>query len=371
MLGTMSLRFARVRALLEQGIADGRHPGAQVYVSQRGETLASFAVGLARPGEHLPMNRDTLVPWFSAGKPLTAIGIAQQWEQGQLDLDAPVAETIPEFAQRGKENITVRHLLTHTGGIRSAPYRYPQDDWKTIIQAICAAGPEPRWEPGEKAGYHIATSWFILGEIIRRLTGQGICQYLRKHIFEPIGMTDSWVGMSHEQYEAYEGRIAVMLKTDRVPPQPQEWHEEASMTHCNPGAAAHGPAWQLGRFYEMLLAGGEWEGQRIVTPETVDEFTRRHRESMYDHTFKHVMDWGLGFIIDSKRHGEPAPYGYGPHASENTFGHGGNQASIGMADPDHDLVVAIVCTGMPGQRKHQQRMESLLAAVYEELGIAG
>src|SRR5262245_3009030 len=101
---------------LQQGITDGLHLGAQIYVSIDGKTICDEGVGEARFG--VPMTRDSINWWLSASKPITAVAIAQQWERGNLELDDRVAAHIPEFARGGKEAITIRHLLTHTGGFR-------------------------------------------------------------------------------------------------------------------------------------------------------------------------------------------------------------------------------------------------------------
>jgi len=109
----------------------------------------------------------------------------------------------------------------------------------------------------------------------------------------------------------------------------------------------------------------------VLERESVELFTRRHREGMEDRTFKAVLDWGLGFILDSKRHGVVQhPYGYGPHASDATYGHSGYQSSTAFADPTHDLAVALVFNGCPGDDVHQERVHAVLGALYEDLGIA-
>jgi CubicO group peptidase (beta-lactamase class C family) len=124
---------------------------------------------------------------------------------------------------------------------------------------------------------------------------------------------------------------------------------------------------ELARFYEMLLAGGE----NVLSTGSVRELTARHRVGKFDQTFRHVMDWGLGFIINSNRYGaDTVPYGFGRHASEETFGHGGAQSSTSFADPQHELVVAIAWSGAPGEAKHQQRVRDTLTALYEDLGLA-
>ncbi|MFW6060653.1 MAG: serine hydrolase domain-containing protein [Phycisphaeraceae bacterium] len=360
--------LAQTQHLLEEGIRVGLHIGAQLYVARNRETLADLALGDAAPG--VPMQTDTLTLWLSACKPVTAVAIAQQYEQGKLDLDARVARYIPNFAHDGKHTITVRHLLTHTAGFRTTRFEYPRDDWDTIIRKICDTPIERKWTPGEKAGYHIDTSWFILGELVQRLTDTPLSQYLRRHIFEPLGMRDSWIGMPPEQYDAYGDRLAQMPDTSKNPPEPLGWHEREWVTHTRPSGNGYGPMRELARFYEMLLSHGELDNARILQPETVDLFTARHRGNMFDHTFQHTVDWGLGFIINSNRHGpETIPYGYGRHASENTFGHSGSQSSAAFADPAHDLAVALLFNGTPGEKAHQQRVRATLTALYEDLDL--
>jgi len=355
---------------IQAGIDEGLHYGAQVCVWQGDRTIADLAIGDARPGT--PLTRDHLLPWFSTGKPITAIAIAQQCEQGNLTLDDTVAEFIPEFAQHGKETITVRHLLTHTAGLRAEPYAFADDDWDTIIAKLCAMRPEPRWAPGQQAGYHPLSSWWLLGEIVRRLSGGPFWRYVRTHIFEPIGMDDAWIGMAEAQFDEYgrAGRWATVYDMTQQNPTPRPTATRMHMVRPKPGGGACGPAHALVRFYRMLLSGGELDGVRILDHETVAELTRPHREGMHDHTFKQPITWGLGLIIDSKDQLEgPQTYGYGPHASADTFGHSGIQSSAAFADPAHGLAVAIIFNGAPGEKAHQPRMHAALGALYEDLGL--
>src|SRR5688572_1303299 len=112
----MSVVFPRTQEVLAQWTATGHHIGAQVYISRNGTTLADFAVGQSRPG--VAMSTDTLMLWLSAGKPLAAVALAQLREKGLVDFDDPVTRFIPEFAAGGKESITLKHILTHTAGLR-------------------------------------------------------------------------------------------------------------------------------------------------------------------------------------------------------------------------------------------------------------
>jgi CubicO group peptidase (beta-lactamase class C family) len=365
----------RTMAAIERGRAEGLHVGAQVYASLGGRPVADLAVGRARTGPDVPMRPDTLMLWMSATKPVTAVAVAQQWERGRLDLDDPVARHVPEFGAKGKEQITIRHLLTHTAGIRALAGKWEDQPWDGIIAAICAARPEPGWEPGHKAGYHLATSWYLLGEIVRRLDGgaRSYDRYVREEIFTPLGMSDSWIGLPPERYRAYGERVGFMHDTHdpRVagPMHPLDAEEGAAA--CRPGSNGRGPARELGFFYEMLLGRGARNGQRLLSPQAVEAITAPHRVGMFDHTFRHVMDWGLGFLVNSARYGaDTVPYGYGPHAAPRTFGHGGSQCSTGFADPEHGLAVAIVWNGRAGEPRHDRRLRETLAALYEDVGLA-
>src|SRR5262249_12653519 len=161
--------LSRTIAILEQGISDCIHLGAQLYVSRHGQVIANVALGESRPG--VAMTTDTINLWFSSGKPFAAVAIAQLWERGLLDLDDRVSKFIPEFGAKGKEPITIRHLLTHTGGFRAAIGLTWTDSFEEAISKICKAPLEPRWIPGRTAGYHAFTAWYILGEIVRRIDG--------------------------------------------------------------------------------------------------------------------------------------------------------------------------------------------------------
>lgn len=356
-------------AVLREGMAAGLHIGAQWYVSRDGRCVADEALGESRPG--VAMSQDTLIFWLSATKPVAAVAIGQLWEQDRLQLDDAVARHIPEFAVKGKESITIRHILTHTCGFRWLETGWPQTPWDEIIAKICAMPIERGWIPAQRAGYHPMTSWFILGEIVRRADGRPFERYVREEIFEPLEMRDSWIGMPAERWEAYGDRIGILQQTDKQPIQPLPGFDtEAAATNCRPAANGMGPIRELGCFYEALLAGGALAGRRILRPETVRAFTTRQRIGMFDETFKHVIDWGLGFIVNSNRYGiDTVPYGFGPYAGEETFGHNGKQSSSAFADPEHDLVVAIVCNGTPGEVAHDRRMRAIHSAIYQDLGL--
>ena len=359
----------RTLALLEQGRHSILHPGAQLYVSLRGEVIADVALGEARPG--VAMRPETLTLWLSAGKPITAVAIAQLVERGHLSFDDSVAKHLPEFAQGAKESITLRHLLTHTAGFRDADKLAESLPWDEMIARVCATSLEADWIPGAKAGYQVMSSWFILGELIRRVDGREAGRYVREEVFEPIGMRDSWMGVPADQITAYGERMAMMYYSGRTEFRVHPfWNAAEDFAACRPGSGVRGPIRELGKFYEALLASLD-APRDLLKPGTLRDLISRHREGLFDHTFQHTLDIGLGFIVNSNRYGaETVPYGYGRHASEATFGHSGSQSSCAFADPERQLVVAWHCNGQPGEPRHQKRAREINSAIYEELGLA-
>ncbi|HEX2253656.1 MAG TPA: serine hydrolase domain-containing protein [Thermoanaerobaculia bacterium] len=365
-------RVAGTVAALEAGRREGLHLGAQLYVSLAGRPVAELATGVTRPGGP-PLTPDHLMLWLSATKPVAALAVAQLWENGLLALDDPVARHLPEFAAGGKERVTIRHLLTHTAGIRMLQTGWPDEPWEALIARVAARKLEPRWVPGEKAGYHQASSWFVLGELVRRLDGRRFEDYVREEIFLPLGQPDAWIGMPPERWRAYrdDGRLAPVFDTAEDAaaegPRDQGWDAELRVTRPSPGGNGWGPMRSLGRFYEALLDGGGG----LVAPQTVEAMVARHRAGLFDHTFQHVMDWGLGFIIDSKQYGaDTVPYAYGHLCSRRTYGHSGFRSMVGLADPEHGLAVALAFNGTPAADAHEARVRRVLDALYRDLGLA-
>ncbi len=350
---------------IAEGIENQLHTGVQIYVSQQGETIADAGIGEARPG--VPMTETTINLWLSAGKPLTAMAIARLWEQGKLSLDDRVANLIPEFGTLGKEPITLLHILNHTAGFRPVETGWPELNWEETIQRICNSPLEENWQIGKSAGYHVSSSWFILGEVLQQITNQRFPELIRELILEPLGMHESWIGMPHDVYEQQQANIASVYQREKGEMQLTDWHEEPRCLKPSPGGNARGPIRELGWFYECLLN----QGMPVFEPQTVETMTTRHRTGAFDLTLQHIVDYGLGFIINSNRYGDATvPYGFGKYASEQTFGHGGSQSSIAFADPEHELVVAVVANGRPGEPKHQRRAKEINEAIYEDLKLS-
>jgi len=346
--------------VLMDGISAGLHMGAQVYVSVDGVQVADFAVGEARPG--VAMTTDAMVIWWSMTKPTVAVSVGQLWERGLLDLDDRIADYVPEFGVRGKDPITIRHALTHTGGFRSVDR--VTGTFEEMVVAVCDAPLEPNWVPGETAGYHLTAGMTILGEVVRRIDGRGFDRYVREEVFEPLGMDDCWVGLPTDRYESYRDRLGTMFTTSTSPAVPLDMLDtERAVARCSPGAGGRGPMNQLRRMYEALLFGGELDGTRILRPQTVEAITSPHRVGVYDKTFGIVNQWALGFGVDT--------YQMGSVCSRRSYGHGGARSAQAMVDPDRRLVAIAQCNGMCDVGPHQERFARFFDALYVDLGIAG
>lgn len=355
--------------LLEEQRDRGWHPGAQAYVSRNGKPLVDVAVGESAAGRAL--RTDDVMLWYSSGKPLTAAAVLQCWERGDVGLDDPVARFVPAWAG-GKERVTVRHVLTHTGGFTMVGRHEPFDADITYADAVARIAAHPlEWEPGTEAGYHPSSGWKILGAIVEAVDGRPIDRYLAEEIVGPAGMTGASLGVDRAAQQALGDRLVPVHWTGHAFPMPtpeggirmRPYHVEEihnlpwHIAKVEPGGGFRGPASALGRFYECLLGFG---AARVLDPRTVEVMGAVHRYDVPDRYFGSMRTpWGLGVQVAGGLSG-----GVGRRA----FGHNGMASSRGLCDPDLGLVAVLVCNGLPDPIKNEQRMVAFFDAVYAGLG---
>jgi CubicO group peptidase (beta-lactamase class C family) len=363
--GPEPVDLSSVTEILERQRVEDRHDCAQCYVSQAGEVLLDVAVGETAPGRAL--RTDDLMLWYSSGKPLTTVAVLQLWERDRLELDDLVADYIDGWGA-GKERCTLRHVLTHTGGFpmfRDTAYDTDISYQETI--ARIAAYPAD-WEPGTAAAYHPASGWKVLGAVVEAVDGRPIDQYLRDEIIDPLGMTDAYLGIPVDVQTQLRDRIVpVAWKGHRVPVidgdgalsmvpyridevHNQAWH----VAKIEPGGGMRGPARALGRFYESLLGHGS---VRVLEPRTVETMRAVHRYGLRDPILGDAPPFGLGVAVDFS--GSPG---------RRAFGHGGMASSRGLADPDCDLVMVVICNGLPDPLTAERRNSEITDAIYTALG---
>ena len=363
----MKDRLPRTGAVLERQRSEGLHPGACLVATLDAEPAATVCVGEARGG--VPMHPSTIVRWLSITKVATALRVAMAWEAGALSLDDPVASHLAPFAAGGKGGVTVRHLLTHTGGFRGADVE-PLRDWDAEVARICAEPQEAGWRPGRDAGYSLRAGYHVLAEVTRRALGDDRpwAQIVGDDVLDPLGMAGSAIALDTGAYERLQPRMAAYWATPPATATPRELRNDAAdAALCQPGSSGRGPVEELPRLLEVLYLGGA----PLLSRMGAEAMTARHRSGVRDQTFAAVLDWGLGVIVDAKVHGKDlVPYGYGAHASPRTFGHGGAQSAGLLCDPEVGLVAALACTGMCGNAAHSRRAHEVFTALYEDLDLA-
>ena len=337
--------FAEVIETLERQRAEGMHDGAQVYVSRFGEPLLDTAIGESVPGRAL--ERDDVMLWYSSGKPVTTTAVLQLWERGRLGLDDRVADYVAGWGA-GKERVTIRHVLTHTGGFTMTRRGEMFDKDVPYAEAVARIAAHPaEWEPGTKAGYHPTSGWKILGAIVEAVDGRPIERYVADEVLVPVGRRRAASASREEQAALGDRLVPVHWKGHAlafqdesglrmVPYHIEEIHNEPwHVAKVEPGGGMRGPARELGRFYESLLGFGT----AILEPRTVEVMGAVHRYGLPDVIFGgQKTPWGLGVQVAGGMSG-----GLGRRA----FGHGGMASSRGIADPDTGLVLVLVANGLP------------------------
>ncbi len=373
--------FAGVRRVLEGSLARGDDLGASVCVTIDGDPVVDLWGGFADSDRSRPWTRDTLVNVFSTTKGISAICALRLIEEGRLDLDTPVARYWPEFASAGKADLPVRFLFGHRAGLPAV--RAPLApgslyDWECMTSALAAQ--EPWWEPGEKHGYHAVTFGYLIGELVRRITGRSIGTYFREELAEPLGI-DFHIGLPEE----HEDRVSPLVQGpihpgdgpdlfERILAEPEGMLAKAFINppidpnDANtrpwraaeiPAANGHGSASALARLYGGLATGGSLDGVHILSPETIER-ARTEQSRGPDEILPVVTRFGLGFQMPP----DEEPLGPNPRV----FGHAGMGGSYAQADPENRMSFAFTMNLMHnGVWLVDPRPRALLAEVYAAL----
>jgi len=373
--GTAGPGFERVREAFGRNFTEHGDIGAACCVYLRGEPVVDIWGGIADPANGRPWRQDTLQLVFSVAKGPTAVCVHRLAERGLLDIDAPVARYWPEFAAAGKASITTRMVLSHRAGLAAVAGDLALADvlaWDPVVAAIAAQAPD--WEPGSAHGYHARSFGWILGEIIRRITGESPGRHLARTICGPLGL-DYWVGLPAAQRArcarlvppAADDSGAAVLGADsltvRVLTGPsglfgynEMWNRDDVLAAEMPSSNGVGSARALARLYAALVA--DVDGMRVLEPPTVRAACVVQAEGP-DRVIFFPSCFGLGFTLQPML----AP-GAGPRA----FGHPGAGGSLGFADPEVGIGFGYVTTRMKFDPTGDARTKNLVAALYRSLG---
>jgi CubicO group peptidase (beta-lactamase class C family) len=385
--GWVAPGFENVRDQFEKNFADGLEVGAAFAAYQDGEKVVDLWGGVADEATDRAWAEDTLVVVFSTTKGATAICANRLAQEGRLDVDAPVAEYWPEFAGRGKATIPVNHLLSHRAGLAWVDTPLTLDDalaWEPMIHALEAQAPS--WEPGTAHGYHAVTYGYLVGEVVRRITGKTVGAYFRDEVASPLGL-DFHIGLP----EALEPRVAPMLggfggaaeaDADADPEAMAALaaligpgsnlgkalsaggaFSDAQLFNTRPVHAAEIPAAggitdarSVARMYAACI--GDVDGVRLLGPDQVADATTQRTEGPDIVILNLDLQFGLGFFVPSSLLQLGGP---------RSFGHFGMGGSAGWCDPEAGLAFGYVMNKMDLGLAGDLRSYSLVNACYESL----
>lgn len=375
--GRCDTRFESVRRTFAENFERHGEVGAAVCVYLDGRPVVDLWGGWADAARTRAWQENTLVTVYSTTKGMTTVAAHRLVERGELDLDAPAAQYWPEFAQGGKADVPVHMLLSHRVGLPSVSEKLADDaifHWDVMTDAL--ARQVPLWEPGTRHGYHGLTFGWLVGEVVRRISGKSLGTFFRDEVAAPLG-AEFHIGLASE----HDARVAEMLDAE-VTPEALERRKEM-MDKMDPALAAvqgnivlspgdhntepwrraeipaangHATAHGVARVYAALAIGGDLDGVHVLSPEAIARATIEQAHGPDAMITMLSTRFAQGFWLTTK----DAPLGKGPHG----FGHPGAGGSVGFADPDARLGFGYVMNQMKAGLTVETTGSRLVDAVY-------
>jgi CubicO group peptidase (beta-lactamase class C family) len=371
--GSFDERFAGVADVLSANLDRGADVGASVCVIHDDETVVDIWGGTLDDGR--PWAEDTITNVWSTTKTMTALTALLLADRGELDFHAPVVRYWPEFAAEGKEAIEVRHLMSHTSGLSGWEVPMVEEDlydWQVATSRLAAQA--PWWEPGTASGYHAITQGYLVGEVIRRVTGgTTVGELFAKEIAGPLS-ADFHIGTGPEHdhrvariippeepalgAEAIleQGPDSIALKSVQNPPLDATWAWKEAWRRAEiPAAGGHGNARSVARVQSVLSHGGEVGGVRLLSPAGCDVVFEQ-QISGTDLVLNVPMTFGMGYGLST----DEMPIGPNPR----TCFWGGWGGSLVVNDLENRLTVAYVMNKMGGGTVGDDRGLGILLGAY-------
>jgi CubicO group peptidase (beta-lactamase class C family) len=361
-LGFAPARLQRAFDLLTEWTRTDKVPAAAVCVGRGGKMLEPRFFGRQRlDAGSRPLRKDALFLTASITKPVTATAVMILVERGKLALGDRVADYVPRFAQNGKQDVQVRHLLTHTSGLpdmlpNNEALRAAHQPLATFINETCL---QPlAFPPGTKVSYQ-STGFAMMAELVHQLSGMTLADFLRKEIFGPLGMTDTSLGWEVNKQD----RIAQVRVTPEAAKTNWNWNTAYWLGFGAPwGGMVTSPA-EFARFCGMMLGQGTVENVRILSPATVRAMTINQFLGMplAPEEERRCRPWGLGWRLNWPAHS----HNFGDLLGPRTYGHWGATGTLVWLDPDSQ-VFCILFTTQPQDEEERflGRLSNAVAAAF-------
>jgi CubicO group peptidase (beta-lactamase class C family) len=391
--GTCAPQFEEVRAEFERNFAERGEVGASVHVTLDGEPVVDLWGGVADPVTGQPWSEETIVHVWSCTKAATALCAHILASRGVLDLNAPVTAYWPEYGAEGKDATLVRHVLSHQAGLPALTEWLPAGafyDWNLVTSALAAQ--QPLWEPGTRHGYHGLTFGFLVGEIVRRVTGLTLGQFFEKEVSGPLGL-DFWMGLP-EDLESHVAHtipvdptqpgillpslfVTAMTQPESVPGlmllnnggymAPGESDSRAAHTAEMGAIGGISNARGLAGLYRPLALGGSYNGVRLVEPRQIPQMSNVVVAGL-DAVVGVPSRFALGFQKATDNAHLPPNDAEGLLLPEEAFGHNGMGGSLGFADPKARVSFGYAMNRQGPGLGVNARGQSLVDALYRALG---
>ncbi|MCC6454600.1 MAG: beta-lactamase family protein [Caldilineaceae bacterium] len=361
-------RLQRLYTLLDEAAANGSIPGAAVLVARQGRAVAPYAVGRQFPTQPEPkVSPDSIFLVASVTKPVVAAALMLLVERGKLMISDRVVDHLPEFGSHGKEAVRVHHLLTHTSGLpdmlpENTELRRQHAPLSEFVRRIYDL--ELDFAPGTRVQYQ-SMGIALLGEIVERISGMALPEFLRQEIFIPLRMADSSLGIG----ELDQSRVVHVTVPEEQRGADWGWNQPYWWNFGAPWGGMFTTVSDHFRFCQMFLNGGTWDGVSVLSPATASAMTTdqsTHILTAHDPDRSGMLwgqTWGLGWTIPGYRVPDGGRAFFGDLSSPTTFGHGGATGTVVWVDPVNE-VVCVLFTSEPSATRNGflGRCSNLVAA---------
>ena len=358
-----SLQMPELFAELEYQRIAGLHRNAYVSVYYGGEEILSYLSG--ETGSGVAPHPRPLYRAFSAGKPMVAATVWRLLDRGVLDIDAPVARYWPEFAQRGKSAVTLRHVLTHTAGLPLDHARADVDwgDWGRMVDILATMPLE--YQPGKVIHYHSITFGLLVAEIASRAADLEFAELFEREVRSPLGLEDTYFTISFGDTKARR-RVQPLATAsdyhDREMPSNMDWLLDNQIN--SPGGTCITTASDLARLYSVVCNHGTTlDGESWLSADGAANVFATHA-SAYDIEQMTRARIGQGVWMYDEQ-----PNRIGSPTGSSAFGHGGMGTSIAWGDPEHGIGVAILTDTMQEEALNGARLNRISAAIRNDLAL--